>query len=40
MVMTAFLARELLNLPPQALSRISSDLLSNFQEAVEIMGLQ
>jgi HD-like signal output (HDOD) protein len=33
-------AWELLNLPPQALSRISSDLLSNFQEAVEIMGLQ
>lgn len=29
----------LLNLPPQALSRMVPDLLSNYQEAVEIMGL-
>ena len=30
----------LLNLTPQALSRMVPDLLSNYQEAVEIMGLQ
>jgi HD-like signal output (HDOD) protein len=32
-------AWDLLDLPPQALSRIAPDLLSNFQEAVKIMGL-
>jgi HD-like signal output (HDOD) protein len=33
-------AWDLLNLPPQSLSRMAPDLLRNYQETVEIMGLQ